>query len=233
MNLRSNRIVDSLSKIKISLGLKVLLSAVLLALITTAPHSQADSVKNASVNLKLDINSGRVFATSVVKPQIVVGESMVDATARVERERVAQEQAKLVASRNVVAREYRAVSFPQNVDLTALYKSAAAKFGIADWRILKAIHYVETGCDTTGQKVNPSGATGPMQFLPSTWRFAGQDGDGDGVKDIRNVSDAVHGAANYLAMSGGQLNIRTGLYSYNRSISYVNKVIAVAESISQ
>src|SRR5690606_12170063 len=34
-------------------------------------------------------------------------------------------------------------------------------------------------------------AVGPMQFIPSTWAWAGRDGNGDGRKDPNNVYDAA------------------------------------------
>lgn len=34
-------------------------------------------------------------------------------------------------------------------------------------------------------------AVGPMQFIPSTWAWAGRDGNGDGKKDPNNIYDAA------------------------------------------
>src|SRR5919106_3223815 len=56
------------------------------------------------------------------------------------------------------------------------YQSAALRYGI-DWAVLAAIGKVEcdhgrnqaAGCNPPGT-VNGAGATGPMQFLGSTWR---------------------------------------------------------------
>ncbi|MEU5547842.1 bifunctional lytic transglycosylase/C40 family peptidase, partial [Streptomyces sioyaensis] len=41
------------------------------------------------------------------------------------------------------------------------------------------------------------GALGIAQFMPGTWAQYGQDGDGDGVKDIFNPADAVAAQAAY------------------------------------
>lgn len=38
---------------------------------------------------------------------------------------------------------------------------------------------------------SPAGAQGPAQFLPSTWASMAVDGDGNGVKDIHSIPDAV------------------------------------------
>ncbi|WP_248814007.1 lytic transglycosylase domain-containing protein [Frankia sp. AgPm24] len=41
-------------------------------------------------------------------------------------------------------------------------------------------------------------AVGPMQFIPTTWAWAGRDGSGDGHADPHNVDDAALAAAGYL-----------------------------------
>src|SRR5687767_11092859 len=96
------------------------------------------------------------------------------------------------------------------------YQSAALRYGI-DWAVLAAIGKVEcdhgrnqaAGCNPPGT-VNGAGATGPMQFLGSTWRVGTQpmsvpaigpptastaagyaaDGDGDGLANVWNSADA-------------------------------------------
>lgn len=75
-------------------------------------------------------------------------------------------------------------------------------------------------------------ATGPMQFLPATWRSVGADGSGDGVADPNNVDDAALGAARYLCAGGGDLRTVAGaaaaLFRYNRSATYGANVLAWA-----
>src|SRR5919198_2435251 len=110
-------------------------------------------------------------------------------------------------------------------DYLALYQQAAARFGI-DWAVLAAIGKIEcdhgrsqaAGCNPPGS-VNGAGATGPMQFLGSTWRAGtppmtvpavgppttsteagyATDGDGDGLADVWNPADAIFAAARLLA----------------------------------
>lgn len=209
---------------------KASLSAALLALVMISTQAEAISNVPSNPNLKLDINNPKPVVEIAQALVITPGESRADEQVRVAREQAAA-AAKAKASRTVVARDNRTYSLPTNVDLKAVYKAAGTKYNIP-WKVLNAVHYVETGCDTSGYKTNASGATGPMQFLPSTWRAWGVDGDGDGVADIHNVIDAIYGAAHYLAVCGGSVDIRQGLYSYNHSTSYVNKVLRVADSIA-
>ncbi|MFI6372411.1 NlpC/P60 family protein [Streptomyces sp. NPDC050546] len=61
--------------------------------------------------------------------------------------------------------------------------------------LLAAQLYTESGFDS-GQ-TSPVGARGIAQFMPATWAQHGKDGDGDGVKDIRNPADAIAAQSAY------------------------------------
>lgn len=71
-------------------------------------------------------------------------------------------------------------------------------------------------------------AVGPMQFIPSTWRLYGRDGNGDGKADPFNIDDAALTAASYLCAHGRDLTTAEGwtdaVYSYNQSDTYVGHV---------
>jgi membrane-bound lytic murein transglycosylase B len=75
-------------------------------------------------------------------------------------------------------------------------------------------------------------AVGPMQFIPSTWRSAGRDGDGDGVESPNDIDDASLASAAYLCHGGRDLSRtadqRAAIYSYNASDYYVDLVSAFA-----
>jgi membrane-bound lytic murein transglycosylase B/MFS family permease len=76
-------------------------------------------------------------------------------------------------------------------------------------------------------------AVGPMQFLPSTWRSLGRDGNGDSLANPNNLFDAAVSAAGYLCLnSPGPLtddtNLRNAIYAYNHSWEYVAGVVTWA-----
>ena len=75
-------------------------------------------------------------------------------------------------------------------------------------------------------------AVGPMQFIPSTWRLVGRDGNGDGTADPFNIDDAALSAAVYLCAHGRDLSTAQGwtdaIYAYNQSDPYIRQVRAQA-----
>ncbi|MEV0242210.1 lytic transglycosylase domain-containing protein [Streptomyces sp. NPDC050674] len=72
-------------------------------------------------------------------------------------------------------------------------------------------------------------AIGPMQFIPSTWAWAGRDGNGDGKKDPNNVYDAALAAGHYLCRNDWDLSqqgdLDRAILSYNNSREYLNLVM--------
>jgi membrane-bound lytic murein transglycosylase B len=71
-------------------------------------------------------------------------------------------------------------------------------------------------------------AVGPMQFIPSSWRSLGRDGNGDGRNDPQNMYDAAL-AAGALLCRGRTLDSDAGLRSaflgYNNSNAYASLVL--------
>ncbi|WP_131748030.1 hypothetical protein [Frankia sp. Cppng1_Ct_nod] len=75
-------------------------------------------------------------------------------------------------------------------------------------------------------------AVGPMQFIPSTWKWAGRDGNGDGTASPDNISDATLAAAGYLCRAGDLSvpeRLTAAVHSYNPSDEYVRTVLAWAD----
>ncbi|RYV49993.1 lytic murein transglycosylase, partial [Pengzhenrongella frigida] len=75
-------------------------------------------------------------------------------------------------------------------------------------------------------------AVGPLQFLPSTWRRWGADGDGDQVADPNDLDDAALAAGRYLCAAGTDLTAapawQAAVLSYNHSHEYVAAILASA-----
>ncbi|WP_405505219.1 lytic transglycosylase domain-containing protein [Streptomyces purpurascens] len=76
-------------------------------------------------------------------------------------------------------------------------------------------------------------AVGPMQFIPSTWAWAGRDGNDDGKKDPNNVYDAALAAGHYLCRFDWDLSdqddLDRAILSYNNSREYLNLVMRWVE----
>ncbi|MCC8334535.1 lytic transglycosylase domain-containing protein [Streptomyces sp. R1] len=76
-------------------------------------------------------------------------------------------------------------------------------------------------------------AVGPMQFIPSTWAWAGRDGNGDGKEDPNNVYDAALAAGHYLCRYdwdlSDQADLNRAILSYNNSQDYLNTVLSWLE----
>ncbi|MFF4711816.1 lytic transglycosylase domain-containing protein [Streptomyces eurythermus] len=72
-------------------------------------------------------------------------------------------------------------------------------------------------------------AVGPMQFIPSTWAWAGRDGNGDGKKDPNNIYDAALAAGHYLCRNDWDLSreadLHSAILSYNNSQDYLDLVL--------
>jgi membrane-bound lytic murein transglycosylase B len=79
-------------------------------------------------------------------------------------------------------------------------------------------------------------AVGPMQFIPSTWRTSGRDGNGDGVADPNNLYDAASAAAGYLCRAAGgspsPQALGDAVHSYNHDWGYVRSVLGLARGYS-
>jgi Transglycosylase SLT domain len=127
-------------------------------------------------------------------------------------------------------------------ELVPVYIAAAEKYhlGPRGPSILAAINYVETDFGRSplpGVRrgtTNSAGAAGPMQFLyPSSWEMFGIDGNGDGVRDVYDSTDAIFSAANLLHAAGAPDDWYAAIFSYNHAGWYVEKVERFARSYGQ
>ena len=123
--------------------------------------------------------------------------------------------------------------------MLALYEQAATTCPGLPWTILAAIGTVESD---NGQSnlpgvrsgANGAGAEGPMQFEPST--FAAYDEPvppgGANPPSPYDPTDAVFAAARLLCADGaaGGADLSGAVYAYNHSTSYVQQVLALAQT---
>ena len=105
-------------------------------------------------------------------------------------------------------------------DLRRFYGEAQRRFGV-HWTVLASVNLVESAFGRV-RSASESGARGPMQFLPATWRAYGMGGD------IDDPHDAILGAANYLSRSGAREDLDGALFAYNHSRDYVRAIRAFA-----
>lgn len=77
-------------------------------------------------------------------------------------------------------------------------------------------------------------AVGPMQFIPSSWRAYGVDGNGDGVANPNNIYDSTITTGLYLCAGGADLSnpaqLQAAVFRYNHSATYVDIVLGWAQA---
>jgi hypothetical protein len=114
--------------------------------------------------------------------------------------------------------------------LLPIYQAAGIQYGVR-WEVLAAINEIETDY---GRNLNVSsaGAVGWMQFLPSTWKTWGVDGNHDGRKDPYNPVDAIFSAARYLKAAGAGKDLNRAIFAYNHASWYVDSVVLRARLIA-
>lgn len=110
-------------------------------------------------------------------------------------------------------------------ELVGHYGIAERRYGI-EARFLAAINLVETKFGRV-KSDSVSGAKGPMQFLPSTWRIYGRGGD------IHDPHDAILAAARLLRDAGAPSSYARALHAYNPSKLYVAAVTTYARVIAR
>jgi hypothetical protein len=120
--------------------------------------------------------------------------------------------------------------FTVPIFLLPIYQAAGIEYGVR-WEVLAAINEIETDYGRN-LSVSTAGAVGWMQFLPSSWRRWGVDGNNDGRKDPYNPVDAIFSAARYLKAAGYEQDPRKAIFAYNHAGWYVDSVLLRARLIA-
>jgi membrane-bound lytic murein transglycosylase B len=109
--------------------------------------------------------------------------------------------------------------------LLRYYREAERRFRVSR-HVLAAVNFVESSFNKF-RNASATGAQGPMQFMPATWRAYGMGGN------VHDPHDAIMGAANYLHANGAPENYRRALYRYNPSRLYVDAILRYAARIKR
>ena len=131
-----------------------------------------------------------------------------------------RELARLTPARPLQA--FRVGRAASATNLLRFYREGEARSGVP-WRVLAAVNYVESDFGRL-RSASVSGAQGPMQFLPSTWRTYGRGG-------IHDPHAAILAAARFLRAAGAPRDLRGALYRYNPSPAYVDAILRLAGRI--
>jgi hypothetical protein len=126
---------------------------------------------------------------------------------------------------NFIIRKFRVPPF-----LLPIYQAAGMEYGVR-WEVLAAINEIESDYGRN-LHVSSAGATGWMQFMPSTWRTYGVDANRDGLKDPYNPVDAIFAAARYLEAAGYVHDPSRAIFAYNHADWYVDSVLLRARLIA-
>ena len=102
-------------------------------------------------------------------------------------------------------------------------------------RALDGTRGTQTIADTDGGELDGDAdwdrAMGPLQFIPTTWRELGRDGNDDGAADPDNLYDASLTAVAHLCLREPgdyaiAAQLRRALIAYNASGRYADDVLA-------
>lgn len=195
-----------------------------ITIVTAADTKPAQAQNAATPVVEFKSLSADVVETVPKRVTIAVAPSQYDQQVRVVKP--------IRVMRPVIIRPAVAVTPDPGLEEKRLWVQKAASAYSIDWRVLEAVWQVESGKAWYSGVSSYSGAIGPCQFLTGTWNKYAQDGNGDGVSDIHDARDCLFGAAKLLAANGAASgdNIQA-LLAYNHSLWYVQKVLAIANSI--
>jgi membrane-bound lytic murein transglycosylase B len=173
-----------------------------------------DALYDQRIELLLAVKPGLAHATLVLVPAGIARQVRTNLAAKRELWRLTPRTHR---------RRFRTGPALPPATLLRYYRAAERRFGVR-WNVLAAVNFVESAFNKLRNN-SATGAQGPMQFMPATWRAYGLGGD------IRDPHDAIFGAANYLHANGAPRDNRRALFRYNPSPLYVDAVLRYAREI--
>lgn len=193
---------------------------------------------NAEMYHPVTVDTSRVdFVKNQIDPlsyktepiAFALAESRHDEKQRILAEEMARSKSRTIVSRSKPGR-LEDVSTEAKHELA---RRAAEAVGIPEyWQYVAAVWQVESGKRMYTAVRSSAGAQGPMQFMAGTWRKYAMDGNGDGVADVHDATDAVYAGAKLLAEAGMKHgDVDRALFAYNHAGWYVTKVKQIAQQI--
>lgn len=217
-----NRILNAYKTISRQFTLSLALKLVLVTMPMASLPADATRFASTAESVDLTLAKNAHVFSAPIQIEFKPGDSNATISAR--------ESAKKRAAVTVESVQSVVASKPTINELRALYQEAGARFSVP-WQVLEAIHQKETGKSGNTAKRSYAGATGPMQFMPGTWRaYVVDAGDGGNITSVR---DSVFTAARYIRTNmdshGGSLD--AAILRYNRSIAYLKSVKTMANEL--
>ena len=194
-----------------SLCVKIALVSVPLGAMPAGAHEVINSDKNViTLEMSRDKN---VFVIANDPIKITVGESN---TTVLTRQKIVKKSAPVVL--------FPAPSLEAKRDL---YRLAGDKYGVPA-ELIEAVHQIESGKSWDTARRSYAGATGPMQFMPSTFRsYCKRTGEGC---SITSAKDSIF-AASLLLSANYNGSWDNSIMRYNHSIVYVKSVKNMANEL--
>src|SRR6266536_3441007 len=216
--------VERMGRRVVSCGLACVVACALASLVRAAPGPRA-SIPREPAALALTLVETKIELLLAGRP------GLASATLRLVPAAIArQERTNLTAKRELWRltpsthrRRFRTGPALPPATLLRYYREAERRFGVR-WSVLAAVNFVESAFNKLRNN-SATGAQGPMQFMPATWRAYGLGGD------VHDPHDAIVGAANYLRANGAPRDNRRALLRYNPSPLYVDAVVRYAREI--
>lgn len=135
---------------------------------------------------------------------------------------------------NLKRNYYRHKNYKKDLHISAVSQRAEYLEKLFLPEIITLLDMSETEeIDVHNIKGSPAGAFGVPQFLPTSYKRFGVDGNGDGKISLYQIPDAIPSVANFLSYYGWSDKLsynekQAVIWNYNRSAAYTKTVVDLA-----